>query len=242
MEPGLSPRNPRVVTASRLQRAEERSRRGLTLLEGPRLLEEAIVAKADLREVFALSGDAMAADWGRAAPLTLVGEEALRRLSSTRTPQSPVAVMAIPPAELLPPRSLLVAWGISDPGNLGTIIRSAAAFGLDVGVAATSADPWSPKVLRAGMGGHFHTNVARVEAVGDLGVTLVAAVMKGGVAPDQLPAGRLAILIGSEAHGLPRDLVDQAATRISIPMLAPTESLNAAVAAGIIAYEAFHRT
>ncbi len=234
---GLSPRNPRVVAAARLHRAEERARRGLTLLEGPHLVEEAVKAWLPFSEVFALAGDELAAGWASPGQPTLVGEEALSRLSSTRAPQSPVAVIEIPTQELDPARSVLVAFGISDPGNLGTMIRTAAAFGLDVAVTGGSADPWSPKVLRAGMGGHFHTAVVRIDDLASLPATTVAAVSSGGVPARHLPPGRLAILIGSEAEGLPDEVIDQADVRVSIPMLAPADSLNAAVAAAILAYE-----
>lgn len=239
MEPGLSHRNPRVAEAARLHRVEERRARGLTLLEGPHLVEEAVRAGVPLVEVFALADDNEADRWARSAgvELVVVGEEALRRLSSTQTPQSPVAVMQIPESSLDPGRSVLVAWQISDPGNLGTMIRTAAAFGLDVGVMAGSVDPWSPKVLRAAAGGHFHTGVGSVEDLGSIDAIKVATVMSGGDSPKSLPAGRLSLLIGSEAHGLPDEVVADADVRVTIPMAGQTESLNAAAAAAILAYE-----
>jgi TrmH family RNA methyltransferase len=239
MEPGLSHRNRRVAEAARLHRAEERRSRRLTLLEGPHLVEEALKAGAPLIEIFGLSDDSDAARWARSAEIELVvvGEEALRRLSSTQTPQSPVAVMQIPERPLDPSRSVLVAWQIADPGNLGTMIRTAAAFGLDVGVMAGSVDPWSPKVLRAASGGHFQTGIGSIEDLGALQAIKVATVLKGGSSPRSLPAGRLALLIGSEAHGLPDEVVDIADVRVTIPMAGVTESLNAAAAAAILAYE-----
>ena len=239
MEPGLSQRNRRVAEAARLQRAEDRKARRLTLLEGPHLLQEAIGAGAPLVEVFALAGDSAARQWARSGELELVvvGEEALRRLSSTRTPQSPVAVMQIPPAGLRPDRSLVVAWEISDPGNLGTMIRTAAAFGMDVAVTAGSVDPWSPKVLRAASGGHFHTGIDAFDRPETIGAVRVAAVVSGGISPRLLPGGRVAVLIGSEAHGLPEDVVARADVRVTIPMSPATESLNAAAAGAILAYE-----
>jgi TrmH family RNA methyltransferase len=239
MEPGLSHRNRRVAEAARLHRAEERRSRRLTLLEGPHLVEEALKAGAPLIEIFGLSDDSDAARWARSAEIELVvvGEEALRRLSSTQTPQSPVAVMQIPERPLDPGRSVLVAWQIADPGNLGTMIRTAAAFGLDVGVMAGSVDPWSPKVLRAASGGHFQTGIGSIEDLGALQAIKVATVLKGGSSPRSLPAGRLALLIGSEAHGLPDEVVDIADVRVTIPMAGVTESLNAAAAAAILAYE-----
>lgn len=239
MEPGLSHRNRRVAEAARLHRAEERRSRRLTLLEGPHLVEEAAKAGAPLIEIFALPDDSDAVRWARSAEieLVLVGEEALRRLSSTQSPQSPVAVMQIPERPLDQGRSVLVAWQISDPGNLGTMIRTAAAFGLDVGVTAGAADPWSPKVLRAAAGAHFHTGVGSIEDLGALQAIKVATVLSGGSSPRTLPPGRLALLIGSEAHGLPGGVVDHAEVRVTIPMAGATESLNAAVAAAILAYE-----
>ena len=217
-EPGLSHRNRRVAEAARLQRAEERRLRLLTLLEGPRLLEEAIKAGAPLIEIFALEGDEEASRRARSAEIELVvvGEEALRRLSSTRTPQSPVTVMAIPQRSIDPSRSLLVAWQVSDPGNLGTMIRTAAAFGLDVGVTAGCVDPWAPKVLRAAAGGHFQSGIETIDDLDGLDAQKVATVVSGGVSPRAIPMGRVAVLIGSEAHGLPEEAVARADVRVTI--------------------------
>lgn len=243
MEPGLSHRNRRVAEAARLHRVEERRSRRLTLLEGPHLVEEAVRAGAPLVEVFALDEDSDSKRWAAAAEvdLVVVGDEALRRLSSTQAPQSPVAVMRIPESSLDPVRSVLVAWQISDPGNLGTMIRTAAAFGLDVGLVAGSVDPWSPKVLRAAAGGHFQTGIGVLADLWSLEATKVATVPSGGAPPRSLPAGRLAILIGSEAHGLPADVVAGADLLVTIPMGGPAESLNAGAAAAILAYEVSNR-
>jgi TrmH family RNA methyltransferase len=167
----------------------------------------------------------------------MVNEEALQRLSSTKAPQSPVAVVEIPGRPLDPARCLLVAWDIADPGNLGTMIRTAAAFGLDLAVAGQSTDPWAPKVLRAGMGGHFRTAVTDFHDVGALSVKTVAAVSQGGKPPRSLPPGRLALLIGNESHGLPAEVIAGADYRVTIPMSGGSESLNAAAAAAVLAYE-----
>jgi TrmH family RNA methyltransferase len=244
MEPGLSHRNRRVAEAARLHRVEERRSRRQTLLEGPHLLAEAIEVGATLVEIFALAEDADSRRQARSAEveLVVVGEEALRRLSSTRSPQSPVAVIQIPSDRLDVTRSLLVAWQISDPGNLGTMIRTAAAFGLDVAVTAGSVDPWSPKVLRAASGGHFQTGLAAVDDLSTLDAIKVAAVPSGGAAPGSLPDGRLALLIGSESRGLPDEVIAGADACVTIPMAGRTESLNAAVAAAILAYEVSMRS
>ncbi len=239
MEPGLSHRNPRVVETARLHRAEERRSRGMTLLEGPHLVEEAVTGGEEIVAIYALADDAKSVEWAGQArvELLVVGEEALGRLSSTQNPQSPVAVLMIPRRSLDTSRSVLVAWQISDPGNLGTMIRTAAAFGLDVAVTGGSADPWSPKVLRSATGGHFQTAVVEIENLDGLEAIKVATVMTGGGSPRSLPAGRLALLIGSEAHGLPEEALALADLRVTIPMSGRTESLNAAAAAAILAYE-----
>lgn len=209
------------------------------MLEGPHLVEEAVTAGEEVVEIYALAEDARSVEWaGQArAELLVVGEEALGRLSSTQNPQSPVAVLMIPMPSLDTSRSVLVAWQISDPGNLGTMIRTAAAFGLDVAVTGGSADPWSPKVLRSATGGHFQTAVVEIENLDGLEAIKVATVMAGGRSPRSLPAGRLALLIGSEAHGLPEEALALADLRVTIPMSGRTESLNAAAAAAILAYE-----
>jgi tRNA G18 (ribose-2'-O)-methylase SpoU len=226
-----------VVEAARLHRAEERRRRHLTLLEGPHLVAEALAAGVPLAAVFVADAE-RAGEWGAVVEVT---PEALARLSSTRSPQSPVAVMEIPHHHLDPSRSLLVAWGISDPGNLGTMIRTAAAFDLDVAITSESADPWSPKVLRSAMGGHFHTNVVVVQGLEGIAATTVAAVVSGGSPPGSIPPGRVAILVGSEAAGLPPAVSREAGHRVTIPLAEGVESLNAATAAAILAYEARRR-
>ena len=230
METGLSARNPRIQAASRLHRADERRRTGLTLLEGPHLVEEAVAAGIALIEVFALEPDPQ-------FPLAVIASQAaLERLSSTQTPQSPVAVMPIPEHALDSRRDVLVAWEIADPGNLGAMVRTAAAFGMDIGVVG-GADPWSPKTLRSAAGAHFHTSVVSIEDPFDLGATTVGTVSSGGADPGSLPSSRIALLIGNEAHGLPGDAIASADLLVSIPMPGGTESLNAAAAAAILCYE-----
>ncbi|MGH8959275.1 MAG: TrmH family RNA methyltransferase [Acidimicrobiia bacterium] len=234
METGLSARNPRVQAAARLHRADERRRTGLTLLEGPHLVGEAVAAGVALAEIFALETDLGFPN------RTALSQAALERLSSTRTPQSPVAVMSIPMHSLDPERDVLVAWEIADPGNLGTMIRTAAAFGLDVAVIG-GADPWAPKTLRGAAGAHFHTSVVEIDNLEEIRAVRVATVLLDGDPPSALPAGRLALLIGSEAHGLSAEAIAAVEVRISIPMPGGTESLNAAAAAAILCYEVAKR-
>ena len=169
----------------------------------------------------------------------VVSAEVMRHLAPTLHPRGPVAVMRIPPSGHVT-RPSLVAYDLSDPGNLGTLIRSAAAFGMDVGVTAASVDTWAPKTLRSGAGGHFATTIEQDIQIGDLrdrGFSIVAAVPRGGADPSMLRTMELpAILIGSEHHGLP----DQVGADVDVTIPIGVESLNAAVAAGILAYACVH--
>jgi RNA methyltransferase, TrmH family len=234
MEPVRSTRNPRVAEAVRLRRAQERKARGLTLLEGPNLVGEAFAAGVRVHPVF---GVRPRPEWVDISDWVEVTPEVLDRLADTKSPRGPIGVMPIPaPAQIR--RDHLVI-DVADPGNAGTLIRTAAAFGFDVVFRPGSVDPWSPKVLRAAAGAHFRTAVG--VAAPD-GAGTVATVVKGGIHPATLsavldPDRTWGLLIGSEARGLAGSEVETADVSVSIPMPGGTESLNAAVAAAIVAYE-----
>lgn len=237
VEPVRSPRNPRVARAAGLHRAAERRARGLTLLEGPHLLSEAVAARAAIIEVFGLPDDVEGRRLagGSGAEWVAVSPEALARIASTEHPRGPVAVLAVP-GDAPPTRDALDVF-VTDPGNAGTLIRTAAAFGLDVVFEVGAVDPWAPKVLRAGAGAHFRTTVTRSS---DPGVGRILTRNRGGVDPGGLgavldPGRRWAVVVGTEAGGIPAGVVGEVA--VTIPMPGGTESLNAAVAGAIVAYE-----
>jgi TrmH family RNA methyltransferase len=118
------------------------------------------------------------------------------------------------------------------------MIRTAAAFGWGFAYMEGSADPWSPKTIRAGAGGQFQTPVARVGSLEELGEwATVAAVARGGDRLADVRARPVAVLIGEEAHGLEELIIASAGHRVTIATSGPTESLNAAVAAAIAVYE-----
>ncbi len=231
--------NPTVVAVRRLaeNRPEDRC-----LLEGPILVGDAIEAGVVLESLFVIDGDTAGLALAERAGVqaTLVTADVLTKLSTTETPQSPVAVARVPVASLDVDRPLLVLWEVADPGNAGTLIRTAAAFGFQVAVVG-GADPWAPKCVRAGAGGHFRTPIARVDAPAGIGLMRdwhpVATVPRGGREPATL-AGleRPAIIVGNEAHGLPEEVV-AASTTVTIPMHSSTESINAAQAGAVLMWE-----
>ena len=177
------------------------------------------------------------------------GEE-IRRLSTLRTPTGPVGVFSfvdVSPEELLSACGRIVLLhGVQDPGNVGTIIRSAHAFGAGVALSVGCADLYNPKTVRATMGSIFHAPVAReldsvefLRSAGTAGFTSAAAVPEGGEMPSALPAGRVVIAVGTEGAGLSGEVVGACETRVTIPSRAA--SLNAAIAASILLYQAYMR-
>lgn len=231
-----SPQNERIKTVRRLQRARERKATGQTLLEGPHLLEAALAAGVVPEVIFIAEGDISPST---TAEVTEVTDSVLDAIAPTETPRGPIAVLAVPDWAPLRAEPTVVLWEIADPGNVGTLIRTAAALGWNVAV-HRGADPWSPKVLRAAAGAHFAIPIARVESFGELekvGLIPVATVSDGGVPPDAIDVpGPIALVVGSEAAGLPVEVVDSAEAVLTIPMQT-TDSLNAAVAGAIAMYE-----
>jgi TrmH family RNA methyltransferase len=245
MMPVRSHRNRQVVDAARLHRAGERRERGQTLIEGPHLLEEALSAGVVPSLLFALEDDLVSAELAvtHDIDLGLVDDTGLSRVAGTKSPRGPVGVIEIPrPSSLA--GEVVVAWGVGDPGNVGTMIRTAAGFGWSFAYTEGTADPWAPKVLRAGAGAHFRTVVAAIDSLTQLhglGYQTLATVVAGGEEPSSLVGGRYALLIGDESSGLPTPVVAEAHHRITIPMPGGIESLNAGTAAAIMVYELTRR-
>lgn len=224
-----------------LHRVRRRREAGLTIAEGPTVFGLVAAAGVVPEVIFALESDTETAricdqhGW----VLTLVTPEILKTAADTVQPRSPVAIVSVPSSVPMRFRDTLIISDVSDPGNVGTMIRSAAAFGWDVCTTGATADPWSPKVLRAGAGSHFGAHLSAspdpIFGAHELGLEVVATVASGGDSPERGET-RIALLIGSEAHGLsPRDR-ERSDRLLTLSMPGKTESLNAAVAASIAMY------
>jgi TrmH family RNA methyltransferase len=252
-------------------------------VEGPKLVEDALrsgleaeallVSEAgeasELERILRAAGDSVAGIPRSRVMRTT--ERLFASVAGTETPQGVAALFRQPAWEfddvvrgaagvdgaLRGDAALVVVMAaVQDPGNIGTMVRSAEAFGA-TGVVTTrgSADPWSPKALRASAGSGLRVPVLRGMAIPVLlaqlrvaGVKIVAAsshsAAEGGAGADVLAADLrepVAIFIGNEGGGLPREIEHVADARISIPMMAGVESLNAGVAASVVLYEAARR-
>ncbi|TAK43133.1 MAG: RNA methyltransferase [Betaproteobacteria bacterium] len=166
-------------------------------------------------------------------------------LADTETPAGMAAEIAIPEGEsdLAAASGCVFLDGVQDAGNVGAILRSAAAFAAgDVVLAPGCADAWSPKVLRAGMGAHFVLRIGQSNdmdsALDRFGGTIVCAVVRGGTAISKADLrGRIGWIFGGEGQGVGAALAARAQLSVTIPMPGATESLNVAAAAAICFYE-----
>jgi TrmH family RNA methyltransferase len=248
-----SPRNERVKLVRLLQsQAKARRRHRRLVLEGVRLIRDALEAgvrpdfvccAADLEPGPAL--DLIRDLQGEGIPCLTVTGTLMRDMADTETPQGVLGVFAWPDLPVpAAPVLVLVADRWRDPGNLGTVIRTAAAAGVDlVALAPGTVDPFNPKALRAGMGAHFRVPILTSDwhrlatRFPDLAIYLADAA--GDVAYDTVDWTHPSmIVVGGEAHGLHDSLRALPHILIRIPMVAGAESLNAAVAASLLIYEA----
>ncbi len=233
-----SAKNETVKAVSKLKRGRERRRTGQILIEGPNLFFAAVEAGLLPSVVLATEADTatVAAADRLGMPLTLVTEAVLASVADAAHPRSPVAVFDRPPLAPIADANMVVLVDVADPGNAGTIIRSAASFGWAVGVTSHAVDIWSPKTLRSGAGAHFSVPIVAIDDLAPefsgLSHTVVATVVAGGDAAVAVD-GPIALLVGSESHGLPAAYVAAADVLLTIPMVGGFESLNAAVAASI---------
>jgi TrmH family RNA methyltransferase len=253
-QPGavFTTRTPRVVAARRLQRRRDRDETGRFLAEGPQAVREALAAGVAV-EVFC-TPDALTrhADLLRRADrVSEVDDEAMAALTETVQPQGLVAVCTqrdVPLAAALArqPRLVAVCADIRDPGNAGTVLRTADAAGATAVVfAGDSVDAYNGKAVRASAGSLFHVDVVRarsseatIDALRDAGLRVLAA--DGYGESDLFELSDLdtptAWLFGSEAHGLPDALKQRADARVRVPILGGAESLNLAAAAAVCLY------
>jgi TrmH family RNA methyltransferase len=247
-------------TVRDLQRRKARGRRGLAVLEGVRLIEEALAAGLPFKGAIispdlarTTRGQALTADLAsHAIPVEEVASRVFEQLADTETPQGILAIVQprtwtvadVPAAG----GAVLVVDGVQDPGNVGTLIRTADALGAGATVLLRgSADPMNGKALRAAMGATFRHPVIPLDDAPfiawarERGLTLWAA------AADGVPLARavrdatgkelIAVIVGNEGAGIRPQLNAVAAQRVAIPLAHGAESLNVAVAAGILLYE-----
>ena len=236
-----STQNARVKALRALREPKTRRKAGLMLIEGEKMLGEARACGLRVSDVLY---DDTRVDAATAGPGAVsVSAHVLESLCETVSPQGIVAAVE-PPKQLALADVIAGALdGVQDPGNVGTIWRTCDAAAFDALLISESCpDPFSPKVLRASMGAAFRVPVLRVnmpKALYELrqcGCAIVSSQLDGAPFFENLPGGDAAIVIGNEARGVSEDVRALATHRLKLPMPGGAESLNAAVAAGIMIY------
>lgn len=248
----LSDSNARLAAARRLTSRKGRHAAGLFLAEGAPAVREALRARAVV-EVFA-TADAIGAhrELLAGADVTEISARSAAALSETVTPQGLIAVCRLPRPSAqdvlgAAPRLLAVLVEPNDPGNLGTIIRTADAAGADAVFLDGGVDPYNGKAVRASAGSVFHLPVVECAAedllagTHEIGMTALATSGRGDADLDDLAEdGTLARpavwLFGSEAHGLPNSVLAATEHTVRIPIRGRAESLNLAAAAAVCLY------
>jgi TrmH family RNA methyltransferase len=253
--------NPRLKAFAALHRRKEREATGLTLAEGPHLAAEALAGEGPL-EALLLGESALAhpetADLRAAAEARGVGivemtDGCYARVSGLQSPEGVAVVLPwrrLGPADVLSGTDVacVAIQGVQDPGNAGAVVRVAEAAGATACLFLGGVDPSHPRLLRGAMGSAFRLpcasgetpEVLRILAEG--GIRLLAAAPGGTAGAQSYDAASyerpLVLALGSEGGGLEAELLESASARVIIPMEPPVESLNVAVAAGILLYEA----
>lgn len=246
-------------TVRDLQRRKARGRRGLAVLEGVRLIEEALAAGLEFKGALVspdlartTRGQALTAELAsHAIAVEEVGARLFSDLAGTDSPQGILAIVQPRTWTLAEVKSgpLLVVDGVQDPGNVGTLIRTGHALGASATVLLRgSADPMNPKALRAAMGATFRHPVVQLDDAPFITWAHEHSLILWATAADGTPIARalesrvvekelIAVIVGNEGAGIRPQLNAIAAQRVSIPLAHGAESLNVAIAAGILLYE-----
>ena len=239
-----SRKNPLLQQVKKLVSSrKEREKAGLFVADGTKLLEEAVKYCQGLHTV--ILSDSVEATVPEGVRIVRVPEDVMASISPMETPQGALFLCRLPEkTEFIPKPGMLVLDGIQDPGNIGTILRTADALEIPVVLMEGCADPYSHKVVRASMGAVFRTPVIqstwaqvqeRCKAAGiPIAVTALSNRAKD-IREENLK--EMAVVIGSEGRGVRREVLESADAELIIPMNPRCESLNAAIAAAIVMWQ-----
>ncbi|MCP3025487.1 RNA methyltransferase [Halobacillus sp. A5] len=234
--------NQKVKEWKKLQKRKYREREGLFLVEGNHLVEEAIKSHWTVEEVILREG--ITFYQSEEVPVTYVNEKVFNEIAETQTPQGTAAVVKINPHKYEPVSYSLLIDAVQDPGNLGTLIRTADAAGYEqVIVGKGSVDVFNEKVIRATQGSIFHLPVIQdnlehvIPSLRVDGVSVYAATLEDSISYKQLdPSSNIALMVGNEGNGIQSSLLEEVDQNINIPIYGRAESLNVAIAAAVLMY------
>ncbi|MDW4216357.1 RNA methyltransferase [Staphylococcus saprophyticus] len=242
MEIITSAQNKKIKNANKLKKKRERDKTGLALIEGYHLIEEAYKSNIKIQQLYVVDADRIQDDMiSYAEEVFEINLKVAEVLSGTVTPQGFFAVIEKPIYETTNAKQVLLIDCIQDPGNLGTLIRTADAVGLDLIVLEKgTADPYQDKVMRASQGSVFHIPILTTELSGfiaDFEGDVYGTALEDAVVYNQIPSQEtFALLLGNEGEGVNDKLLSQTTQNLTIPIYGKAESLNVAIAGSIVMY------
>jgi TrmH family RNA methyltransferase len=239
--------NPKVKQWKKLLTKKERDKSGTFLVEGFHLVEEALKQGEQVLEIIVSEQVGLPPRWDAGStPVTLVTEEISNSLSDTEAPQGIYAVCRQENRKVArsDAKTFLLIDAVQDPGNLGTMIRTADAAGIDaVVVGRGSVDIFNSKVLRSAQGSHFHLPIIRddlhewVDKLKEKNIPVYGTALEGAsLFTDTSCGDTFALIVGNEGNGVNKEILSNTTANLYIPIYGKSESLNVAVATGILLY------
>lgn len=242
-----SAKNPKVKQWKKLLTKKERDKTGKFLIEGFHLVEEALKEDNLVGQVI-LNQDAEVPVHFKldGIEVTYAANDVLKALSDTETPQGIAAVCEQKKMNIenINPQKVLLIDAVQDPGNIGTMIRTADAAGMDAVILGEGcADPYNPKVIRSTQGSLFHIPVIKgnlleiIEQLKSRGIAVFGTALEGAVSFEKVEKlEAFALLVGNEGQGVDKELLTKTTQNLYIPIYGKSESLNVGIAAGILMY------
>lgn len=226
---------------------KERDRTGMFLVEGFHLVEEALKERDRVVELVVSENVQIPRNWNvDKLSMTIVSNEVMKLLVDTKTPQGVVAICQQKNQQIVLERgkTFILIDAVQDPGNVGTIIRTADAAGVDgVIVGEGSADIFQPKVVRSAQGSHFHLPVIKgkiaewMERLAEQKIPVYGTALENGIPYTNIvKLDSFALIVGNEGSGVSRELLEKTTANLYIPIYGKSESLNVAVATGVLIY------
>lgn len=243
-----SVKNPQVKQWKKLLTKKERDKTGTFLIEGFHLVEEALKKREQVLEIIVSEKIELPPrlDFG-SVPVTSVTDEISKELSDTEAPQGIYAICHQGPdvdSKVQEAKSFLLIDAVQDPGNMGTMIRTADAAGIDVVIVGHgSVDIFNSKVLRSAQGSHFHLPIVHgnlqewIETLTKKSIPVYGTALENAKTyTDTMPQEQFALIVGNEGNGINKEILAKTTSNLYIPIYGQSESLNVAVAAGILLY------
>ncbi|MCG8396717.1 RNA methyltransferase [Bacillus atrophaeus] len=239
-----SAKNQKVKDWKKLHTKKERTKTNTFLIEGEHLVEEALKTEGAVKEILVKDEGKIPPDLDMSIHCYILSEDAFSAVTETETPQQIAAVCRMPEDSLTSYKRLLLIDAVQDPGNLGTMIRTADAAGMDaVVIGDGTVDAYNGKTLRSAQGSHFHIPVVKrnlhvfIEELKASGVKVYGTSLQNGSAfQETAPIGSFALIVGNEGSGVDSAILEKTDLNLYVPLYGQAESLNVAIAAAVLLY------